>query len=1220
DKVAREVKLKNDVTETVHWYQFKIPVTDKDNYETIGNISDFKSIRFMRMFLKNFEDSVILRFGTLNLVRADWRKEISDISERGGTVSSDVQFEMTSINIEENNNRKPINYILPPEIEREVDPSNPTQIKMNEQSMLLKVQNLEKGDAKAVYKNMGIDMRQYKRLRMEVHAEAIENLPLDDYELSLFVRLGTDRDNYYEYEIPLKVTPVPTTSYNNELLADRILVWPKENRIDLVLNKLSELKLNRDAKIRQAGSTLTRTQEYEEEDPDSPDGKNIKNKLRIKGNPSIGEVQVMHIGIRNPLRNNLSARSVEVWVNELRMSDFDEQGGWASNARMSLRLADLGSISMSGSTQSVGWGSINQSASLRSLENRYQFDFAATTELGRLLPEKIGLHMPLFYSVSKSIANPEYNPLSSDVKMTDALDQVESPEEKEALLSAAQDVLERKSFNINNVTLEPKRKKADRKPLPTDIENFSISYAKNEQTNHNIDIEKNLNRTERGVFNYNYSTRSQPITPLKNVKFLKAKPLQIISDFNFSVLPEMISFRTDLTRNYSERLARNNSGMDFKLPVTVQKDFLWNRYFDFRYNLSRSLTIDFTNKNVARIDELDGVMDRELYPDQYQLMMDEIYRNLANLGRPIDYQHSVKVSYRVPINKLPLLDWTSASVNYDGDYGWLAGPKMTAPEGEIPIEVGNTVTNGMNIRANGQLNMITLYNKVPYFKTVNTKYQSQGRSYGSRGRTNQRAQNQTKETQEPKRTKTVKYTEKNVAFRADVPKSVFHRLGTNKVTVVVLNEKGDTVQGETTVVDVNRINFKPNTSVRAGKVLITGTKELDESIAEKALGYTVRALLGVRSVRATYTLTGGTELPGFLPEPYLFGGTTTQNQANPSGLLSPTLPFLLGWQNDDFAMEAARNGWITVDNSIQKQYLLNRSENWNFGVTFEPIPNITIELTGSRREAQNFTSFIQYNEAGQDFEMLNGKESGNYDMTIMTLGTLFRESLQDSTSQVFDEFRNVNRYVIKNRLNAQRGWNGNNEYAGNPSETTDGVSINSTDVVIPAFLAAYTGADPNSIALTARPGLAAIRPNWRINYRGNPQRIEWMKDYIHSLNFTHSYKSNYTIGRFETNLAYSPDQSGLSWVRDVQDGITFVPELSITSINIQEALNPLINIDIGFMNELSTRLEISRTRNLNFDFANMQLNETIKNEYSVGVGYRFTGMDMIIRSRTKTET
>lgn len=1209
----------NGKIDTVHWYQFKIPIQDTASIQKrIGDISDFKSIRFMRMFMTDFEEPVVLRFGTFELVRADWRKETNSMVENGSSPSTNAIFELSSVNIEENGDRKPINYVLPPDIEREIDPSNPAPTKMNEQSMLLRVENLEQGDARAVYKDMGIDMRQYKRLRMEVHAEALENEPLNDYDLSLFIRLGTDLDNYYEYEIPLKLTEKPTASYNNEIRDDRLKVWPIDNRLDLALEKFSELKLKRDAELRKAGSTVKRNQEYLLLDTESPDQKNI---LKIKGTPSIGEVDVMYIGIRNPKRNDLPERSVEVWVNELRLSDFDIRGGWASSGRASLRLADLGSVSLSGRTQSVGWGSINQVASQRSLENRYQVDLAATTDLGKLVPDNIGLHMPLFYSVSKSVANPEFDPLNSDIRMSDALAAIDSPEERDTLLTISQDVLTRKSFNINNISIEPKRKKTDRKSLPTDIENFSVSYAKNEQESHNIDIEKDLRRMEKGTFNYNYSMRSNPITPFSKVKFLNAKPLKLISDFNFSLLPEMVSFRTDLSRNYNERLARNNSGLNFKLPTTVQKDFLWNRYFDLRYNLSRSLKIDFTNKNVSRIDELDGVMDKDRFPDEYQLMMQEIRNNLLSFGRPVDYQHNIKINYQVPINKLPLLDWTSARIDYTGDYGWLAGPQLGSLGDEAPIEIGNTVNNSSNLRLSGQLTLTTLYNKVPFFKEINSKYRSQSRTSSRSTRTNQRASQRETPQAEPKRTKEVKYNEKNVAFRADVPKSVFHRLGTNKVDVVVLNEKGDTVQGEVTVVDINRINFKPAVSIRSAKVFITGQKEIDETFAEKAFGYTVRALLGIQSISLNYTKSGGTELPGFLPEPYLFGFKNYDSPliAGNDQMIAPTIPFLLGWQDPSFALVAANNGWITTDNSIQKFFTSSSSEDWSARVTVEPIPNVRIEFNGLRRESRNQSSVVYFDDASNAFELQSAKEAGNYSLSIFTLKTAFSDDPSDTTniSEIFDRFRYENIDIIKSRLNSQRGWDGAG-YTKNNGDTIQGVSEYSTDVIIPALLSAYTGIDVNKIPLTARPGMEWIRPNWRLNYRGNPRNIEWMKDYVSSLNFEHQYKSEYSIGHFETNLDYQVGDDGLSWERDELTN-SFIPEYDIRSVTIVEALNPLIQVDLGFVNDLTTRFSISRNRTLNFDFANRQLNETTKKEFTFGVGYRFTGLDMIIKSRSRSE-
>ena len=1207
DKITTSVSLRNSSKESVTWYQFKIPIKDYD--KAINGINGFKSIRFIRMFLTGFADSVILRFGTLNFVSSDWREETKNINDDGTIGSSSTTFDMTSINIEENASRKPINYVLPPGIAREIDPtSNSTAVQMNEQSMLLRVKDLAPGDMKAVYKSMTLDMRQYENLKMAVHAEAIEGSSLNDYEVSLVVRLGSDYDNYYEYEIPLKLTPVPATSYNGDSNSDRLLVWPDENQLNIDLSVFTDLKMNRDA------SGFKKTDLYEDIDATSVNGKNI---IRIKGNPSLGDVEKMHISIKNPKNKNKEPKSVEVWVNELRMSNVSNKGGWASNGRASVRLADLGNISLSGRTESVGWGSIDQVASQRNLEDIYQYDLAANIELGKLFPEKAGVHIPVFYSYSKSLSNPEYDPLSTDIKMSDALAVIESPEERDYLKSISQDVTTRESFTVNNVTIEPQRKKADRKPLPTDIENFSVSYSYTNQQAHNVDVEQQVSKVIKASLDYNYTISSKPVEPFKKIKFLDNDVLRLIKDFNFSYLPELISFRTDMSKEYYQSQARDNTGLGLDLPVTIQKNFLWNRNFDLRYNLTRNLKIDFTNQNVNRIDEMDGIEDRNLYPELYKEIQQELWNNLKSFGRPVSYQHSVDVHYTVPVNKLPLLDFTSASVTYKGNYQWLAGPILD--ESVYKIDVGNTVRNGMNVNALAQLNMITLYNKVPYFKNLEQKFRTTTRRYGSRNKPTA-----TKPDAKPSgKTKEVKFEEKNVNFKANIPKSIFHKLGTQKVNMTVLSSTGDTIKGTISVVNDNRINFKTDKNYNNAQVNITGTIENIEPFAKKALDATTRFLLGVRSIRASYTRSGGTEMPGFLgqPQAFHFGSQDFTADGASKSSLAPGIPFLLGWQSENFPKMAAENGWISKDTTITKQYFGQSSETWNFGIQLEPIPNVKIDISGTRRESKNNSCFVQYNNSENAFDLYSKKESGNFDMTIFTLKTAFKEGINNDTlktSALFDQFRKTNIPIIKKRLNEQRGYVDGVGYMKSPyGDTIESISDKSPDVIIPAFLAAYTGSDARKIPLRARPGLASIRPNWRINYNGNPQSISWMKDIFTSFNITHSYKSTYSIGSYETNLNYKTDESGFSWIKN-SDG-KFISQLDMNSISIQEDFSPLINIDVGFVNDLSASFEIRRSRALNFSFSNMQLSEMIKNEYTVGIGYRFTGLDMIIRTKKKSE-
>ena len=219
DEIEYEATFANGQKSKVKWYQFRVPVTDYQ--KVVGPIRDFKSIRFMRMFLKDFDQPIIMRFAKLDLVRAEWRKYNISFMEGGERITvpeaADGTFEISSVSIEENSGKIPVNYVLPPGFDRITDPQNPQLRQLNEQSMVLKVQNLEDGDARAAFRNVNLDIRQYRKLRMEVHAEAMIGQPLQDDEITAFIRIGSDyKGNFYEYEIPLKLTPPGRYDNNSE--------------------------------------------------------------------------------------------------------------------------------------------------------------------------------------------------------------------------------------------------------------------------------------------------------------------------------------------------------------------------------------------------------------------------------------------------------------------------------------------------------------------------------------------------------------------------------------------------------------------------------------------------------------------------------------------------------------------------------------------------------------------------------------------------------------------------------------------------------------------------------------------------------------------------------------------------------------------------------------------------------------------------------------------
>ena len=398
---------------TIKWYQFKIPVQQPD--KTVGSIRDFKSIRFIRMLLKDFDQPIVMRFATLELVRGEWRRYNFSLKTEGEYVPNDnasnTSFDVSVVNIEENAEKIPVPYVLPPGIEQEVDNTTTYVRRQNEQSLVLKVCDLEDGDSRAAYKTFNNDFRTYKRLKMYVHAEASGEIEsaLQDGDLSLFVRLGTDfNDNYYEYEIPLKVTPWGVSRLDDQL------IWPVENELNITFEQLLDAKQERNKAIRD-GIHNSST------DPFSGTDKQIT----VVGNPNISMVKTIMLGVRNPRKGGFNStinddgtsKCGEIWLNELRLTDFDERGGYAANGRINARLADFANVNLTGSMSTIGFGSIDQSLTARQKYDAYQYDFSSTFALGNFFGEKAAIKIPMYVGVSEAIQNPQYNPLDPDITL-----------------------------------------------------------------------------------------------------------------------------------------------------------------------------------------------------------------------------------------------------------------------------------------------------------------------------------------------------------------------------------------------------------------------------------------------------------------------------------------------------------------------------------------------------------------------------------------------------------------------------------------------------------------------------------------------------------------------------------------------------------------------------------------------------------------------------------
>ena len=708
------VKLRNGDTTSVNWYQFRIPLTEYER--KVGSISDFTSVRFMRMFMTGFQKPIVLRFGSLDLVRGEWRiyKQSLGTGAEGGTL------EVSAVNIEENNDKTPVNYVLPPGISRVTDPSQPQLVENNEQSLDMVVKNLQNGESKAVYRNINIDLRQYRHMQMFVHANHLvpDATQLQDNQLAVFVRMGSDyKNNYYEYEIPLSLTP-DRSDYSKYSNADRMQVWPEENMLDVNLDVFTRLKKARNlAKAQGIGSF---NQLYSDYDPDRPG-----NKISILGNPTLGEVKVMMIGVRNI---SSGVKSGEVWVNELRLMDTNNDGGWAASGNMNVQLSDFGTVNLSGRYISDGFGGLEESVTQRSTDTQKEYSVTAQFELGKFFPDKAKVSAPIYYSVSQQEIRPRYNPLDSDMKLSDALDAAANKHERDSIESIAVTKTKNTNFSISNLRWGLKTK---RHPMPYDPANFSLSYSHSHRNTSGKTTVYEKEDQWRGALNYSYSPVYKSWEPFKSLKG-KSKWLNLPKSLSFNYLPQSIAFNTEMTRNYYELQERDLESLENQnLPLTFSEQFLWNRDFSLRWDFTKNLHFSFQSATRAEIEEPYTPINKDLYPDQYVAWKDSVKQSILNWGTPLDYQQQVSASYQLPLNKLPILDWLNTDVSYTSKYTWVRGTEL-----EDGTSLGNTITTNRNFNINSALNLETLYNHIPFLKKANERFK---KSASASRKTNSRA-------------------------------------------------------------------------------------------------------------------------------------------------------------------------------------------------------------------------------------------------------------------------------------------------------------------------------------------------------------------------------------------------------------------------------------------------------------------------------------------------
>ena len=709
---AQNVKLPDGSTTTCKWYQFKIPVRSPE--KKVGSIEGYQSIRFMRMFMREFSEPIILRFATLELVYGTWRKYEQDLYQPGEMPTgsdANTQFTTSTVNIEENGYRSPVPYVLPPGIDREEWYSNSSYYQMNEQSLQLEVSDLASGDARAIYKNASYDLRYFGSLKMFVHAEKLnETDNLKDGDLALFVRLGNDfTKNYYEYELPLKLTPWGTSMSQDDV------IWPESNNVDIDLEKLVSVKENRNKMIRSGNGDYSQNDIYFEYD----DGR----KYSVLGTPNIGAVKMIMIGVRNPRKqsandgNDMLPKSVIVWINELRLGDFSRKSGWAAMALARTNLADVGDLSLYGAYTSSRFGSLEQNISDLDGLNNTNVEVALNLDLDKFLPETWGLKIPLHFDHSTQIGAPEYNPLDPDVNLRHDIRSYQTAAERDSIRNMTREKLLRTNFNLMNMHKERVGKAATKTPHFYQIENFNFSYAYSGEKQQDVDVEYYDKKQHRGGFTYNFSLTPKQVKPFAKIDLFKGKYFKFIRDINFYYYPKSMSFRTEVFRDYQETKLRNKSAGDIIIKPTFYKQFTWERVYNLQYDLSKTLRLQYDANANADIEEPMGKIDT-------RSKTDSIWQSVMDFGRMKNFSQNFSITWDFPIERFPFLDFLRTPITYRSTYMFTGSTPSTQ-------SLGNTIENTANTSVAVNGTMKTLYDK---FKLIKKAYASPNAKEDPRGK------------------------------------------------------------------------------------------------------------------------------------------------------------------------------------------------------------------------------------------------------------------------------------------------------------------------------------------------------------------------------------------------------------------------------------------------------------------------------------------------------
>jgi cell surface protein SprA len=1121
DKFYRQsITIQREGRPAEKWYQFQIPI---NGGTPINGISGFRSIQFMRMYMTNFKSAKTFRLAQFQMLRNQWRKQDPNCQ---GSDAAPPDFSVDDVGFEENSAKTPFPYRIPNGIVRQAVVNTIANQLQDEKSMALIFSNFSKGCEISVSKLARVNLNLYKKLQMFVHAESVDTL-MKDKDISLFIRVGKDFvNNYYEYSLPL------TLSKQTGMRSDTSVanIWPNANFVNLPLDSLRELK-----RIRYRDNIPFSQLFSLELSPERGDS------IKIIGNPSLGAVKVFQVGVRN-ITTGQESFAGEVWVNELRVLGFEDSGGVAAQARLQVQMADLGEFNAALNYSSIGFGALDKRLMERNRHETFQYEFSANLDLGKMIPKSLQLSVPFYAQYSRTLITPQFDPFDLDLEVKEKIDLVQDPGRKQQVKETAREEEVTKTFNFTNV--KTKAGAAGKLWSPS---NVGLSYAYAETVRQNPVIREDKLTQQTLSLDYAFSRKSSYIEPFK---FIKAKSLKFISEFNFSLLPSNLAFNTRMNRQVNYRT--------FRLPETPafrfdDIRFSWERNYVLDWDFTKSIRFNFRANSTSLVDELrqvgikDNPADRDWVNERGEDVTESVIRdpgfvnnyrnnNLSRLGRSKNYRHNLSVNYRLPFKNIPILEWINATADYKSDYAWEGGPLIEIDN--LGNMLGNIIRNSQSAGANVTLDFSKLYGKSGYLKSIETG-----------------------KAAKPK------------AQRNDPLPSRDRRINKSGMADDMLSSPDPASKDDT------KGDGKSGKDAKEKKEAVPK----DPSVIERVL---IRPLMAVRSVKVSYKEDYTTMIPGFTPQTRILGQS--------DGFAAPGWGFIAGKQPN----LVGENNWLLTNQSwfnpspvFNDALTQTKRHSADIKLLIEPFRDFSIDINFNKNYQESHSEVFRKRRVENDsiFQQLAMFDIGSWDASFYALNTLFKNSFD-----LYNQFK-VNREVISARLP-------NIPLAGpNPvdSNYVEGYGPLSNAVNVPAFIAAYTGKSATDIALNQQALFASNtylpKPNWQLNYNGLT-KIKSIGKIFSNLTIKHGYRSSIRVSRFETQPNYNE-----ATPFKVSPNDNYFSRLEIPSISISEQFVPIIGINLKTKSDMKFDFEYKMTRNLELGLS--QLREAKSTEIVLGAGY-----------------